>query len=102
VAIFDTGSLAYQSTSVGTVSTQFWTNSPGGTALTSPANITFLNAGTTGVYVTGGSVVALSGVWVPSGGQVTIQGTAQSALWAMTALGSTTLDAGLATVTAVV
>lgn len=100
--IFDAGSTPFQQTSVGTVGTQFWTTSPGGTALTNPRDITVINAGTTGVYVTGGSVITLSGVWLAPGGQLTVQGTAQSALWAMTALGSTTLDASLATVVDVV
>lgn len=102
MAIFDSGSLAFQSTTVGTVGTQFWTNSPGGTALTSPRDITFVNAGTVGCYVTGGSVISLAGVWVAPGGQMTVQGTAQSALWAMTASGTTSVAAGLATVVAVV
>lgn len=100
--IFDAGSLAYQSTTVGTIGTQFWTNSPGGTALTSPVNITAVNAGTVGCYVTGGSVISLNGVWLAPGGQITIAGTAQSALWAMTASGTTSVAAGLATVYAVV
>lgn len=102
MAIFDAGSLAFQQTSVGTVGTQFWTNSPGGTALTNPRDITFVNGGTVGCFVTGGSVVALTGTWLPPGAQHTFQGTAQSALWAMTAAGTTTLYAGLATVVAVV
>jgi hypothetical protein len=102
VPIFDAGSTPFQQTSVGTVGTQFWTNSPGGTALTSPRDITVVNAGTVGCYVTGGSVIALSGVWLAPGGQMTVQGTAQSALWGMTSSGTTTTLASLATVVAVV
>lgn len=102
MAIFDAGSLAFQQTSVGTVGTQFWTNSPGGTALTNPRDITVVNGGTVGCFVTGGSIVSLSGTWLAPGGQTTYQGTAQSALWAMTSSGTTTIYAGLASVVAVV
>jgi hypothetical protein len=102
VPIFAAGDLPYQQTSVGTIGTQFWTNSPGGTALTSPRDITVVNAGTVGCYVTGGSIISLNGVWLAPGGQLTVQGTAQSALWGMTALGTTTTIASLASVVAVV
>ena len=102
VPIFDSGSLAFQQTSVGTVGTQFWTNSPGGTALTSPRDITVVNGGTANVWVTGGSIISLNGIFLPPGGQMTVQGTAQSSLWAMTSAGSAVLLAGLATVVAVV
>lgn len=104
--IFDAGSPAYQQTTFGTVCTQVWTNSPtvSGSAftLTSPRDITLMNQGTAACYLTGGSVVALSGVYLPPGAQVTVQGTAQAALWAMTAAGSATAAAGLATTLAVV
>lgn len=100
--IFAAGDLPYQQTIVGTIGTAIWSNSPGGTALTSPRDITLVNAGTVGCYVTGGSIVSLNGVWVAPGGQLTVQGTAQSALWAMTAAGTTTTIASLATTVDVV
>ena len=63
MAIFDVGSLAYQTTTVvsGSVSTIF-NLSPGGTALTSPRDVTIINQGTVNtVYVGGTAVTQYSG-----------------------------------------
>lgn len=101
--VFAAGDTPFQQTSpVGTICTQVWNVAPGGTALTSPRDLTMVNSGTAGVFVTSGSVITLTGVWLASGGQMTVQGTAQTALWAMTPSGTTSTYASLATTVAVV
>jgi len=101
--IFAAGDTPFQQTlPLGTICTQIWSITPGGSALTSPRDITMVNAGTQPIFVTSGSVITLTGVIVPAGGQLTIQGTAQTALWAMTGSGSSATIASLATTVAVV
>ncbi len=104
MAIFDVGSLAYQTTTVvsGSASTIF-NLSPGGTALTSPRDVTIINQGTVNAaYVGGtGATLAGNGICVGPGAQLTLQGTAVT-LGAQTLTGTTTVIAGLATVASVV
>ena len=100
--IFDAGSLAYQSTSVTTAAVTVFSLSPGGTALTSPRDITLINAGTVNtVYVGGTAVTQYSGIPVGPGSQLTLQGTALT-LSACTSTSTSTVIAGLASVASVV
>jgi hypothetical protein len=105
VPIFATaGDLAFQTTTVvsGSASTIF-NLSPGGTALTSPRDITIINQGTVNsVYVGGtGATLAGNGVCVGPGSQLTLQGTAVT-MGAQTLSGTSVVIAGLATVASVV
>jgi hypothetical protein len=103
VAIFDVGSLAYQTTTVvsGSASTIF-NLSPGGTALTSPRDVTLINQGTVNTAYVGGTAATIySGIPVGPGAQLTLQGTALT-MTAITSTGTTTVIAGLATVASVV
>lgn len=78
MAIFDAGSPAYQTTaSVGTTATLIWSGTFTALAGISPAvslrDITIVNTGSNPIYV-GGSSVTTAALYVPAGGQVTIQG----------------------------
>ena len=102
MAIFDVGSLAFQSTSVSSSVSTIFSLSPGGTALTSPRDVTVINQGTVQtVYVGGTAVTQYSGTPVGPGSQLTLQGTALT-LSACTATGTSLVIAGLATVASVV
>ena len=102
MAIFDVGSLAFQSTSVTSSATTIFSLSPGGTALTSPRDVTVINQGTVNtVYVGGTAVTQYSGVPVGPGSQLTLQGTALT-LSACTSTSTSQVIAGLATVASVV
>ena len=102
MAIFDVGSLAFQTTSVTTGVSTIFNLSPGGTALTSPRDVTIINQGTVNtVYVGGTAVTQYSGVPVGPGSQLTLQGTALT-LSATTSTGTSQVIAGLATVASVV
>ena len=96
--LFDAGSLAYQGTVVTNSATQVYSAS----GLTSPANLVVQNQGTAIVYVGGGTVTTTSGVPLPPGNQMTVSGSAALAVWAITASGTATVVAGLATVDVVV
>ena len=103
MAIFDVGSLAYQSTTVvsGSASTIF-NLSPGGTALTTPRDVTIINQGTVATVYVGGTIVTqYTGIPVGPGAQLTLQGTAVT-LVGITAAGTSQVAAGLATVASVV
>ena len=103
MAIFDVGSLAFQGpTSVTTSPTSIFSLSPGGTALTSPRDVTVLNQGTVNtIYVGGTGVTQYTGIPVGPGSQLTLQGTAV-ALSACTSTSTSNVIAGLATVASVV
>ena len=103
MAIFDVGSLAYQTTTCVSGSTSTIFNlSPGGTALTNPVGVTVLNQGTVNtVYVGGTGVSAFQGVPVGPGSQIYLQGTAVT-LQGQTLAGTSQVIAGLATVAVVV
>jgi hypothetical protein len=92
--IFDAGSSAYQGTTVTSSATAVFST----TGLTSPQNVTVMNQGTATIYVGGGTVTTTSGVQLLPGGQVTVTGQAAQNLWAITASGTATAVAGLATV----
>lgn len=98
MAIFDAGSLAYQGTTVTNSATQVYSAS----GLTSPQNLVVLNQGTAIVYVGGGTVTTTSGVPLTPGNQLVVGGSASLSVWAITASGTATVVAGLATVDAVV
>ena len=104
MAIFDVGSLAYQTTTVvsGSASTIF-NLSPGGTALTSPRDVIIINQGTVNTAYVGGTGATLYGNGIPVGPGATLvlQGTAVT-MGAQTSTGTTTVVAGLATVLSVV
>ena len=70
--------------------------------LTSPRDVTIINQGTATCYVGGGTVTTTSGVQCLPGGQVTVTGQAAQNLWAITASGTCSVLAGLASVNAVV
>ena len=103
--IFTTaGDLAFQTTTVvsGSASTIF-NLSPGGTALTSPRDVTIVNQGTVNTVYVGGTGATLAGNGLPvgPGSQLTLQGTAVT-LGAQTISGTSTVIAGLASVASVV
>jgi hypothetical protein len=111
--IFDVGSPAYQATSVTNSAIKIWSGTVSALASISPAvtvrDLTIVNAGTVTAYVGGSSVAgAATGAPLPSGGQLTIQGwtattnTTTNDVWAITASGTTQLEAGLATLASVV
>jgi hypothetical protein len=103
VALFDTGSIAYQGTTVTNSATLVFSSSPNGTALTNPVNPVILNQGTALIYVGAGTVTTTGGVPVPPGQFLLVSGAPPASnLWAITAAGSSTVVAGLATVAAVV
>lgn len=102
MALFDAGSLAFQGTTVTTTATQVFSTSPGGTALTSPQGLVVQNLGTATVYFGGSQVTASATAPTLAPGQyLYISGSAQT-MWAITASGSATVQAGLASVAAVV
>ena len=96
MAVFDAGSPAYQGTTVTSSATQVFSLS----GLTSPANVTVVNQGPQIVWVGGGTVTTTSGIQLISGAQVTVTGAPAQNLWAITASATSTVIAGLATVTA--
>jgi hypothetical protein len=95
VALFESSGTA---TSVTNSATQIFTPS----GYTSPAGFTVLNQGTAVVYVGGGTVTTTSGVPLAVGQQLTVSGPASLIPWAITASGTATVVAGLATLNAVV
>jgi hypothetical protein len=122
VALFETGVVQVNS-SVGTIASLIW--QPGNTSTTTYGalgsitvgavlkDITIINTGANTIYVGSGSISAVSqtGLAVPAGGQVTIQGynvtaanTSNGNIWAQTGvLGQTsTTTVGLASVASVV
>lgn len=103
MALFDAGSSAYQSTAVTSAVTQVFSTSPGGTALAGPAGLVVLNQGPAPVYLGGSAVTAAaSGGPVLAAGQEAYFSGPAANLWAITAAGSATVAAGLATVPAVI
>lgn len=105
MAIFDTGSPAYQVTAVtataGVVFSLTPTVSGSPYTLVNPRDITLVNSGPSTVYVGQVGVTATTGIPVAVGDQLTLQGPA-IALSAICASGQTsTIEAGLATVAAV-
>jgi hypothetical protein len=95
VALFETAGTA---TSVINSATAIFTAA----GYTSPRDVTVLNQGTAAVFVGGGTVTTTSGVYLPVGAQLTVGGASAQNLWAITASGTATVVAGLATVNAVV
>ena len=95
MAIFDVGSLAYQTTTCvsGSVSTIF-NLSPGGTALTSPRDVTVINQGTVNTVYVGGTIgTQYTGIPLGPGAQLTLQGTAVT-LVGITSTGTSVVIAG--------
>ncbi len=101
MALFDTGSIAYQGTTVTSSATLVFSSSPNGTALTNPVGAVVQNMGTANIFVGGGSVTTTTGTVLVPGQFLYVSGPAQQ-MWAITASGSSTVQAGLATVAAVV
>jgi hypothetical protein len=101
VALFDTGSIAYQGTTVTNSATVVFSQSPNGTALTSPVGAVVQNQGTAIIWVGAGTVTTTGGVPLPPGQYLYVSGSAPS-LWAITSAGSSAVVAGLASVAAVV
>ena len=109
MAIYANGP-AYQSTSVGNSATLIFSGTIAALAALSPAvalrNVTIENVGAVTAYVGGSSVTAAALPLAP-GQQVLIEGylttsnTTTHDLYAITASGTTTLNAGLATQTVV-
>ena len=95
MAIFST---ATQGTVVTNSATQVFSTS----GLTSPRDVTVVNQGTAIVWVGGGTVTTTSGVQLNVGAQLTVGYQAAQNLWAITSAGTATVEAGLATVDAVV
>lgn len=118
MAIFVTSPPAYQTSLPGTVATVVFSGTGvtvGGTNYTFPAGgslgtgLQVQNAGTATVYVGGGSTVTTAtGVPVPPGQSLVIQGNSPSGtgatfnLWGITAAVPVPVEAGLVTVDAVV
>lgn len=103
MALFDTGSIAYQGTTVTNSATLVFSSTPNGTALTSPVNPVIQNQGTALIYVGAGTVTTTGGVALPAGQFLFVSGSPPAlGLWAITAAGSSTVAAGLATVAAVI
>lgn len=118
MAIFVTSPPAYQTASAGTVATQLFSGTGvtvGGTSYTFPAGgslgtgLQIQNSGTATVFVGGGSTVTTAtGVPVPAGQSLVIQGSsaigtgASFNLWGITAAVPVPVEAGLVTVDAVV
>ena len=78
--IFDAGSPAYQSYTVGTVLSILWSGTAPTLGSVSPAvtcrDVTIVNTGTVPIYVggTGLAVNGTTGLALPAGAQLTIQG----------------------------
>jgi hypothetical protein len=112
VAIFDSGSDAFQTSTPGTAATLVFGGSTATLAGLSPAvtlrDVTIINTGATTCFVGSSSVTAAAGLPLKAGQQVTIQGwttttgTTTNDIYAITSSGTTTCNAGLATVAAVV
>jgi hypothetical protein len=118
--IFDAGSPAYQSTTVGSsVPVKIWSGTVAALAAISPAvtlrDLTIVNTGTGVLWVSSGSAAAVSsagstGLAVPPGAQLTLIGwtatsnTTTSDVWGIgqTNSGTVTAIAGLATLASVV
>ena len=94
MAIFESGGTT---TSVTNSATQVFAAA----GYTSPAGLVIQNQGTALIWVGGGTVTTTSGVPVPAGQQLYVAGPAQNC-WAITAAGTSTVLAGLATLSAVV
>jgi hypothetical protein len=112
MAIFDTGSAAYQTTTVTSGGqTAFNANSTALAAL-SPAvtlkDVTVMNVGSVTAYLGQSGVTATTGITLKPGQQITIQGytavtgTTTNNVFAITSSGSTVLLAGLASLASVV
>lgn len=117
MAIFVTSPPAYQTSLAGTTATVLFSGTGatvGGTSYTFPAGVTLggglqiQNAGTATVYVGGSTVTTATGVPVPAGQSLVIQGSAATGasstfnLWGITAAVTVPVEAGLVTVDAVV
>ena len=98
MALFDAGSSAYQGGTVTTVATQVFSTS----GLTSPRDVTILNQGTATIFLGQSSVTAVTGLILPAGQQATVQGTAATLIYGITAAGSAVTAAGLATTAVVI
>ena len=99
VALFDAGGSAFTTKVVGTAAVQVFST----TGLTSPVGVVVQNQGTATVYHGGGSVTsanAIGGTLLP-GQMVYYSGPAQN-VWAITAAGSATTIAGLATTVGII
>lgn len=114
MAIFDAGSPAYQTTaSIGGTAVLVWSGTFTALAGISPAvtvrDITVVNTGANNLWV-GGSSVSTVGMFLPPGGQLTVQGwsatsnTTTRDVYAVAASGAATSStaAGLATLASVV
>lgn len=114
MAIFDAGSPAYQTTAtVGGTAVRIWSGTFTALAGISPAvtlrDITILNTGANTLFI-GGSSVATTGLALPAGAQVTIQGwtatsnTTTNDIFAIAVSGAaaSSTAAGLATLASVV
>jgi hypothetical protein len=113
MAIFDVGSPAYQTYSIAQTASLVWSGTYSSLA-TIPTSvvlrdITIINQGTASVAVGGSTVTANTGILIPAGGQLTIQGwtaTPQRTTWdiyGICAAGTAvTTAAGLATLASVV
>ena len=94
MALFDAGSTAFQGTTVTSSITQVFSTS----GLTSPRDMVIINQGTATVYFGGGSVTSATAIGgtLTAGQELYISGPAQN-MYAITAAGSATVIAGLAT-----
>lgn len=101
MALFDTGSIAYQGTTVTSSATVVFSQSPNGTALTSPVGAVVQNQGTVIAWIGAGTVTNTGGVPLSPGQFLYVSGSAPS-LWAITTSANCPVVAGLATVAAVV
>lgn len=117
MAIFVTSPPAYQTSLPGTTATVLFSGTGctvGGTSYTFPpgaglsTGLQIQNAGTATVYVGGSAVTTATGVPIPAGQSLVIQGSASTGasstfnLWGITAAVSVPVEAGLVTVDAVV
>lgn len=108
MAIFEGSEPALQVNSVTTAAKQIFQISgtlPSGTVIpstfASSSNVTIVNIGSVTVYVGGSTVTTATGVPLAPGAQLTLQG-AVVALYGITASGTTTVEAGLASLPSVV
>jgi hypothetical protein len=99
VALFDAGSSAYQGTTVTNSVTQVFSTS----GLTNPQGLVVINQGTATVYVGGGSVTSANAIGgtLFAGQMLYFSGPAQN-MWAITAAGTSTVVAGLATTVGII
>lgn len=109
MAIFANSAATQTTASVANTATQIYDTSASGipTGVTLK-NLTIVNTGSTTFYVGQSAVTAVTGIAVPAGGQLTIEGYSHAQadtagdVYAITASGTSSAIAGLATVHAVV